>query len=156
MSLRNATLKIMNPIEYEKYDELQFSYGSLIITLEFMEHREGGSPKFVAVDQDTDTGEPDIWAETDSTKSDLKILVDERLMALSGGDFYLTGYGFTDKPPVETYRGVKIGRYVLRGKSKALPKFGAFVDIPNSIDSILAEGRTVAQVRKEIGRILDR
>ena len=67
------------------------------------------------------------------------------------GDFPLTGYSFSNLPPVEVYKGIKIGRYKLRTKSKHLPKYGA--PVGRSYDSRV-DGHTVKEVRKQIDGIL--
>lgn len=142
----------MNVADYKQYKKQEIALGSVTTTLEFMEHRKGGHPKYVVIERNTDSKRIQVPAKADS-KSDLEILMkDDEMLRFGMGDFPLTGYGFSNLPPVAVYKGIKIGRYKLRPKSKHLPKYGALAG--RSYDSRV-DGQTVAEVRKKLDRIIN-
>lgn len=141
----------MNVADHTQYKKQEIALGSVTTTLEFMEHRKGGHPNYVVIERNTDSKRIRVSAKADS-KTDLDILMKEGEMLRFGmGDFPLTGYGFSILPPVEVYKGIKIGRYKLRTNSKHLPKYGALVG--RSYDSRV-ESHTVEEVRKQLDGIL--
>jgi hypothetical protein len=141
----------MNISAYKKFKTRTIHFGLVTTTLEFMEHRKGGHPKYVLIERNTDSKRIQVRATAES-KTDLDILMEELKMLMFGmGDFLLTGYGFSNLPPVEVHKGIKIGRFKLRIKSKHLPQYGALVG--RGYDSKV-EGHAVKEVRKQIGDIV--
>lgn len=105
------------------------------------------------------------WGGADNL-TDLKIRVDEYLkfhLGLGIATGYRMGGGPTMQPE-EIYRKVGIGKYLFREKAVALPGFMAMVKpyktgerLPSFfIDkSVLVEGNTVGQVKKNIDRAIN-
>lgn len=106
-----------------------------------------------------------VWGAADNLV-DLKIRVDEYVKYHFGLGI-ATGYRMGGGPtmqPEEIYRKVGIGRYLWRDKAVDLPAYMAMVRpyktgklLPSAFDkeTVLVEGNTVPQVRKNVDRAID-
>ena len=95
-----------------------------------------------------------IWGTTNFSKTDLKILAEESVLGGGFGPGILSGYAFRNDKPAQVYRGVKIGRYVLRSEATDLPKFGAHV-VPPGKYSVSTDIFVVSRSLKEMQRKID-
>lgn len=143
----------MNIADYKEYKSREFIYGSLLQVLQFMEHKsKDGNPRYIVIEAKLESNSFEVWATADHSKTDLDILIKEKLMMITGPDFPLTGYGFTSEKPIKIYKGVKIGRFKFRKESKHLPKYGALVRVGREQERI--ERHTIKEVQKRIDDLL--
>ena len=96
---------------------------------------------------------PSITAATDTSIRDAKILVREMLRGVFGPPA-ITGYGLGGWPPEKRYRGIKVGKYLLRDEKSQLPKFTARWTQDGEFVGVDAE--TIPLLEKEIDKILDK
>ena len=141
----------MNIFMYETFKTRLLHFGDIPMMLMFMEHKQGKAPRYVVVEQKRGTKHKIVktWATSNDAKSDLDILVDEQIMIMGGGNYPLTGYGFTKDGPVAVHKDINIGKFKLRTESEHLPKYGAILDPNRQI-----EGQTIQEVKDKLDRIL--
>jgi len=136
--------------DYKKVEKYRF--------IDLLEHKsKDGSPKYAAHFTWFLEGEK-VWYTDENSLTDLKIRIEESNLGLFGPGV-LTGYAFRGDDPEEVYMGVRIGKYVERDRATHLPKFSARFFIGDSAETSelkFVDGRTVADVKKEIRKILSK
>lgn len=121
-----------------------------------------GSPKFISVTARGPAMEyrkkhklkgPGVNNVTHTSVHDIRILVNEMMRGVYGPPA-ITGYGLGGWPAEKTYRGVKVGKYLLRDEKSKLPKFTA--RWTQDGEFVGADAETIPLLEKEIDKILDR
>lgn len=136
--------------DYKKVEKYRF--------MDLLEHKsKNGSPKYATYFSWFLNG-PYIWVTDENNLTDLKIKIEENYDSLFNGGI-VQGYPFRGGDFEEKYMGVGIGKFVHRERAIKLPKFAAMfhivVDDDNNDESFKrVEGRTIADVKKEIRKIL--
>ena len=143
------------------YKKLE-SYG---VTFDIYVHKKrNGKPKYIAV-RVRETGwilDPDdskiikgfqVSMSNDRSLIDLKIEIDEHIASMFD-IFPITGYGLGGYPPEETYRGVRIGKFVKRDNAEFLPRYTAGLELDGEF--VWVDRMTIAEVKKGLDELLDK